>query len=275
MHRIRIPHAGLVTLVLLALCAIFAAAGYASSQDAVWPENPGTVLQNNGKLVIDASHADQGYVMACVSEPTSHGMKVRVSFGKAQLMYDLDNTGAYEVFPLQLGSGKYEIALFENVKGTKYSAEGKVDLAVQLSDENAAFLCPNQYVNYNIETAAVKKSDELCDNSSHNSDYNAVIDFISSEFSYDFVRAKNISPGTLPEIDGCFEARAGICQDLAAVTVCMLRTQGIPARLMIGYADKYYHSWITAVVDGEEVFLDPTAAIGAMNAKKYTIERYY
>ena len=30
-----------------------------------------------------------------------------------------------------------------------------------------------------------------------------------------------------------------------------------------------------AVVDGEEIFLDPTAAIGAMNAKKYQIERMY
>lgn len=275
MHRFKNPKIGLALMAMLALWAVFAAVGYASSQDAVWPEPSGTAIESNGKLVIDASHADQGYVMACISEPSSHRMKVRVAFGKAQLTYDLDNTGAYEVFPLQLGSGKYEIALFENVKGTKFSSEGKVTLSVQLVDENAAFLAPNQYVNYTIDTEAVKKSDELCDNASQTGDYTAVTDFIAGEFSYDFVRAASISPGTLPEIDGCFANRAGICQDLAAVTVCMLRSQGIPARLMIGYADKYYHSWITAVVDGQEIFLDPTAAIGAMNAKKYTIERYY
>lgn len=275
MRKLMVPKIGLVLMALLLLGAAFCVTGYAKSEDAVWPEHPGIVVENNGKLVIDASHADEGYVMACVSEPTKHAMKVRVTTGKVQLMYDLVNNGEYEAFPLQMGSGKYEIALFENVKGNKYSAEGKVDLAVKLVDENAAFLVPNQYVNYNIETNAVVKSDEICDNSSQNADYTSVHDFIASEFSYDFVRASSISPGTLPEIDGCFENRAGICQDLAAVTACMLRVQGIPARLVIGYADRYYHSWITAVVDGEEIFLDPTAAIGAMNAKKYTIERYY
>jgi hypothetical protein len=30
-----------------------------------------------------------------------------------------------------------------------------------------------------------------------------------------------------------------------------------------------------AVVDGEEVFFDPTAAIGCLNAKKYSTERFY
>ena len=29
-----------------------------------------------------------------------------------------------------------------------------------------------------------------------------------------------------------------VCQDLAAIMCCMLRTQGLPARLVIGYADK-------------------------------------
>lgn len=275
MRIFKIHKIWLVLPAVLVLWAVFAVSGFAQSEDAVWPETPGTVVESNGKLVIDASHADEGYVMACIDEPSNHAMKVRVAFGGAQLMYDINSTGEYEAFPLQLGSGKYEFALFENVKGSKYSAEGKVDLAVQLVDENAAFLVPNQYVNYNIETPAVLKSDELCDNSSQPHDYAAVTDFIADEFSYDFVRAKSITAGTLPEIDGCFENRAGICQDLAAVTVCMLRVQGIPARLVIGYADKYYHSWITAVVDGEEIFLDPTASIGAMNAKKYTVERYY
>ena len=40
-------------------------------------------------------------------------------------------------------------------------------------------------------------------------------------------------------------------------------------------ADKYYHAWTVAVVDGQEVFCDPTHEIGCMDAKKYTIERFY
>ena len=120
------------------------------------PEASGKTVKKDGKLTIDCSHMDQGYIMCCVSAPTSHRLKVRMTYATgAQLDYDLDNDGDYVVFPLQLGSGNYEFSLFENVKGTKYSAEGKITLSAQLSDENAAFLVPNQYVNYVPETEAV------------------------------------------------------------------------------------------------------------------------
>jgi hypothetical protein len=250
-------------------------AAHASSADAVWPESSGTDVQTDGKLVIDASHMDQGYVMCCVSAPTDHGLKIRVTYNGAQLTYDLDNGGGYEVFPLQLGSGSYEFALFENVSGGKYSSEGKVVLPVQLVNENAPFLVPNQYVNYARTTNAVIMSDEVC---SQGDAYNAICDFMTNNFSYDFARAQMIASNRLsllPDIENSFEARAGVCQDLSAIMVCMLRVQGIPAKLMIGYADKYYHAWTVAVVDGKEVFCDPTHEIGCMDAKKYTTERFY
>ena len=264
-----------VLLVSTMLLLAFGAVAYASSEDAVWPESSGTNIQSDGKLVIDASHIEQGYVMCCVSAPTDHGLKIRVVYNGAQLTYDLDNEGDYEVFPLQLGSGNYEFALFENVKGSKYSAEGKVVLSAQLTDENAAFLVPNQYVDYVRTTNAVLKSDEL---SSQGDVYKAVCDFMASEFSYDFVRQKAIASSgqfLLPEIDECFDARSGVCQDLSAIMVCMLRVQGIPAKLMIGYADQYYHAWTVALVDGQEVFFDPVNAIGCINAKNYATERFY
>ena len=262
----------------LALAVLLAAAttALASSADAVWPESSGTNVQSGGKLVVDASHMDQGYVMCRVASPSKHGLKMRVVYGDTQLMYSLNQEAEYEVIPLQLGSGRYEFALYENVKGSKYSAEGKVSLSVQLSDEDAAYLVTNQYVDYDLYTAAVQKSDELCQGMSAAQDrFNIITRFMTSEFAYDFVRAKTISPGQLPEIDYCYENRMGICQDLSAVMVCMLRVQGVPCKLVIGYADKYYHAWTSTVIDGQEVFFDPTAAINALSAKKYTVERIY
>ena len=275
MRRCGILRLGVPLFLLLLLWAALPATAQAAAADAVWPESSGTVVEVSGKLMIDASHTDQGYIMVCVSEPTKHRMKVRMSYGGTQLTYDLNSEGMYETFPLQMGSGEYEFSLYENVKGNKYSAEGRVVLQVQLADENAAFLVTNQYVNYDLFTAAVQKSDELCAGQSQKEVYKAVTDFIASEFAYDFVRAKTISPGMLPEIDYCYANRMGICQDLSATTVCMLRVQGVPAKLMIGYAGKYYHAWITAIVDGEEIFFDPTVAVGALGQYKYTIERYY
>ena len=267
---------GMLFALVVALWLGACAPAFAASADAVWPEADGINVQQDGKLLIDASHMEQGYIMARVSEPGSNRFKVRVTFNGGQLMYDLNREGNFEVIPLQLGSGKYDFALYENVKSTKYAAAGQIALSVQLSDENAAYLVTNQYVDYELLTAAVQKSDELCGGATGQDAYNIITDFIASDFAYDFVRAKTIAAGELPDIDYCYENRMGICQDLSAVMVCMLRVQGVPSRLVIGYADKYYHAWTTTLVDGQEVFFDPTAAVGALSGiKKYQIERMY
>ena len=275
MRKTALLKTGIPLLIIIAVGIFFALAGQANSVDAVWPENSGTAVEDNGKLTLDYSHADQGYAMAGASTPTAHRMKVRVKSPSGQLDYDLTDDGVYTTIPLQLGNGSYDFSLYENVSGTKYSSAGKVTIYVALEDPNLAFLAPNQYVNYVPESLTVQKSDEIAGDASPREVYDAVTKFIADEFSYDFVRAQTIPAGALPEVDPCFEKRAGICQDLAAVMVCMLRVQGVPARLMIGYADQYYHAWTVAVVDGEEIFFDPTAAIGAMRAKKYQVERYY
>ena len=77
-------------------------------------------------------------------------------------------------------------------------------------------------------------------------------------------------------MDRCYETRKGICQDLAAMAACMLRVQGIPTRLMIGYAGKMYHAWNTVIINGEEVLYDPTLELSAIDrGLTYTVERYY
>ena len=258
-----------VMLVIAGICV------WASSQDAVWPELVGDNLQIDGNLIMDVTNAADGYVMAAVMAPTENHMKLRMTYGGGNLTYDLDNTGEYEVFPLQMGSGTYQFDLFENAGGTKYSAEGSVMFDAQLNDENAAFLVTNQYVDYTKDSPSVIKADELAGGGSQEEIFTKVCDFMASEFSYDYVRAQTISPGELPEVDGCFESRTGICQDLSAVMISMLRTQGIPSKLMIGYADGYYHAWTVSIVNGEEKFFDPTAAIGSMNVSSYQTERYY
>lgn len=264
----------LLTLILSASSRRSAVPAYASAADALWPQfnEEGTVI--DGLLEMDYSHAEHGYVICRTAIPTANRLKMRVVYEGMQLTYDLDNGGKAEIFPLQLGSGYYEFDLYENVDGSKYAAAGQIGLEAALVSETAAFLVPNQYVYYTSESPSVLKSDEIS-SGSQSEIYQAVCDFMASEFTYDFVRAQTISPGELPEVDTCFEMKTGICQDLASVMVSMLRVQGIPSRLMIGYADGYYHAWTQSIVDGEEKFFDPTAAINALNAADYATERYY
>ena len=108
-------------------------------------------------------------------------------------------------------------------------------------------------------------------------DDDAVCAYVSGHFVYDYVKALNIRSGVLPDIDGSYAKHMGICQDLSAITCCMLRSRGIPARLMIGDADGNYHAWVQVRIDGEDLFFDPTAAVnsGFRAVRSYTVERYY
>ncbi len=241
------------------------------------PEASGKTVKKDGKLTVDASHMDEGYVMV-KSKQSSKRLKVQVSTAGAKLNYDLNGDGEYEVFPLQFGSGKYQVALFENAGGKKYAKEGTVKLNVKMPDELSCFLYPNQYVNYDENTACVQYATEMCKDMKDQTEiYKAVCNYVTSNFVYDFIKSVTVKPGQLPQIDECWNTKMGICQDLSAMTCAMLRSQGIPARLMIGTVGaNTYHAWVVAVVNGEEKFFDPTAELNASSkTDTYTTERYY
>ena len=221
---------------LLLLAALLAGlwlllCGSALADGAVWPQQ-GQAVKKNGKLQLDVSNTGDGYFLAAVQSKNKHKLKLRVVKDGETLTYDLNGDADYEVFPLQLGSGKYEVSLYENVSGKKYSLEGKIVLTVELSREDAAFLCPSQYVNYTQLSAAVQDAVDLCAGKGEKDTYSIVCDFMQSRFVYDYVKAATVQAGALPDIDGSYKKKMGVCQDLSAVMVCMLRTQGIPAQLI-------------------------------------------
>ncbi|MBQ6517523.1 MAG: hypothetical protein IJI14_02315 [Anaerolineaceae bacterium] len=269
---------GLFLVVLFCLLATLIQPKFtaSASDNAKWPADPGSQIKTSGKLRADLSNAQEGYFLASITSPSNHKMKMRVQKGDVTLTYDLNQKGDYEVFPLQLGSGHYDILLYENVSGKKYSQAGYLGLDVTLSREDAAFYYPNQYVDYDLVSKAVAKADELCAGKSSLEIYEILCDFMKNTFVYDYVKAATVKAGQLPDIDGSYDKKMGVCQDLSAIFCCMLRTQGIPARLIIGYADKQYHAWTVTEINGKEYFFDPTAALNAISSvKDYSVERYY
>lgn len=280
-HSQWIRHGGAIVLllfiILLASPALNSHSEVQAYDAAKWPAEPSGNLQTSGKLVADLSNAKEGYFLAAITAPTNHKMKMRVQKGDVTMTYDMNLKGEYDIFPLQLGSGHYDILLYENVSGKKYSQAGYLGLDVQLDREDAAFYYPNQYVDYTILSAAVAKAAELCDGMTDPLQiYETLCNYMKTSFLYDYVKAVTVQAGALPDIDGSYEKKMGVCQDLSAILACMLRTQGLPCRLIIGYADKQYHAWTTTEINGKEYFFDPTAALNAIaTVKDYSVERYY
>ena len=264
-----------IVLLMLGGLSVFVLPCVRAGEAARWPQE-GDNVQVSGNLVLDVSHVSQGYFLARVYEPADRRLKLRVVTGQTTLDYDLPQTAEYIVVPLQMGSGTYEVTLYENTSGKSYMETGSISFYAELEREDAAFLYPNQYVDYTAQSPAVTKSDELRQGRNDREFFDASGEFIISEFAYDFIKALTVKPGVLPQIDECYEERLGVCQDLSAILCCMLRVQGIPARLVIGYADEAYHAWVVAEIDGQEVFYDPTVRMGAMKEpSEYSVERYY
>ena len=210
------------------------------------PEASGVKVYSNQNAAVDASHLDDGYIMVKYTGTSTAAKKVIVTGpSKVRYTYDLNSNGSCEVFPLSDGSGKYTVGIYQNVSGTKYSTVYLTFLDVALKNEYAPFLLPNQYVNYTADSAVVKKAAELTAGETDTlKKIDKIYTYVIKNISYDTEKAKSVQSGYLPDVDAILSSGKGICFDYAAVMTAMLRSQGIPTKLVVGYSGKAYHAWI-------------------------------
>lgn len=220
--------------------------------------------QRTEKAVIDYSHTKDGYVMVQYTEQTDQRIKTQVK-GPSGTTYTYNVTpGKWEVFPLSDGNGSYQVTIYENVTGSKYATVTSVSFTVQLKEEFAPFLLPNQYVNYADAHKTVALAAELAGSELDVlKKVELVYGFVVGGLTYDTEKAATVKSGYLPVLDRVLEEKRGICFDYAALMAGMLRSQGVPCKLVVGYSGNAYHAWIsvwsekTGWVDGA-IFFDGT-----------------
>ena len=136
--------------------------------------------------------------------------------------------------------------MYRNISGTKYSQQLSAGFQVTLADEFAPYLRPNQYVDYSGAEKTVAKAAELVKGKKTALEQvDAIYQFVVKNLSYDYIKAQNVKSGYLPALDKVLEKKKGICFDYAALMTGMLRSQGIPCKLVVGYAGSTYHAWIS------------------------------
>ena len=215
------------------------------------PEASGAKTHSNNEAIIDYSNTADGYVMMQYTATTDKRLKARVQGPTTTYTYNL-TPGKWEVFPLSDGNGSYKFTVYRNVTGTKYSTVLSTTASVSLADEFAPFLRPNQYVDYSEATKTMEKAAELVKKYTDPLDkVAAVYDYVVGTLSYDYDKAATVKSGYLPVLDTVLEAKKGICFDYAALMAGMLRSQGIPCKLVVGYAGSAYHAWISVWTEDE------------------------
>lgn len=229
-------------------------------------------MEINGTLIVDTAFAEQrGTFRAAAIEKTAKRLKLKVN----GVYYDLSGERAFETFPLTSGSGRYTVALYRQVEGKRYARVGLVRFSVRLQREDAAFLSPSQWVQYDGLSPWILAAHQMCEGLEGEDAFNAICHLIEQNIRYDYVKALRAKPGERPDIERCWDVQMGTCQDLAALAASMMRARGIPARLVIGTADRKAHAWVLATVERKLVLYDPTVAITGGRVKKYVKERVY
>jgi len=248
------------------------------------PEASGTLVAANEYAAVDYSNTGDGYIMVIYTASTQQRLKVQVIGPATTYTYNLPQ-GQWTTFPLSDGNGSYSVKVYENIVDNRYAQVHAVDISVDLTDEFAPFIRPNQYVNYENATYTIDTAADLTkDITDMLSKVEVIYDYVVTNISYDYEKAATVQSGYLPDLDSVLTSRKGICFDYASLMTGMLRSQGVPCKLVVGYAGSAYHAWIsvwseaTGWVDGAVFFngtswqrMDPTFA-SSSNKDQETME---
>lgn len=289
----KVLSAAAVIFLMTAFCACQNSGeqGISSYRDLEYPlfsETPQKNTIKNDAAVIDISNTSQGYI-GIRYLGNNRKVKLQLTKDAETYTYNIQKKKSFSIFPLSMGNGTYTIGIFENISTNQYSQACSETIEVKLEDENLPFLYPNEYVSYTRNSPVIRLSNQITEGSGDELEkVEKVFDYVTSTIDYDYELAENIPLEYIPDIEQVLKEKTGICFDYASVMSAMLRIQGIPTRLVIGYAGDVYHAWISVYVedkgwvdgiihfDGESwTLMDPTTAASSGLTDEITDDSLY
>lgn len=227
--------------------------------------------------VVDTDEAATGIV--AISYSSDVRLKVMVEKSGKKVTYNLKNDGTTEYYPLQLGEGSYKVSVLENISGTKYKYVQSQTINLDLDDANMVYLASVQNINWDKDMKAIKKAGELTKGLKTDKEkINAIYNYMISNISYDYEKLKTLESNYLPNIDETITKGKGICYDYSSTFAAMLRSLGIPAKLVKGYTPTVngYHAWNEIYMSdtGKWITVDSTYDAQMKSSKrKYKMEK--
>ena len=210
-------------------------------RESVFHEEKAT---GDDKVKLDLSTANEGYVG--VRMQAEDQARARVVCGENKYDYYIPNDGTVVFLPLQWGSGTYEFFICEKIANGNHAVRLNASVDAKIEDEFDPFLRPNVLINYTKDSACVKKAAELAAECETALDVvKAVMDYLCVTVSYDNEKASTVKNPYLPDVDEIIKTGKGICFDYSAVAATMLRSQGIPTKMVFGDVapNQLYHAW--------------------------------
>ena len=218
---------------------------------------------------INTDNIDSGYISIKFVKDTDKKVKLLIRYDDTRYTYNISNMDEYTNFPLQLGNGKYTIGIYENTVDSKYRRLASETIELDLEDYKVVFLNSVQEIDYAtsndmitlarrllVQLEVDRRMEEL-DDDIILTQYQIIklyYDSVVETIRYDYDKIKTIKYNYLPSNDVTLDTSTGICYDYSSLLASMLRSQGIPTKLVKGYANysKVYHAWNEIYLEKED-----------------------
>ena len=214
--------------------------------------------QAKEQIIIDTSGSTKGYIAVELNN-IDKKHKVLVQKGETQYFYTFSPESNKDNLPLQLGEGNYKITVFENISGTSYRQVKSVSLAADFQNDVDPFLQSVQLIEWDPTMPAIAKAAELTKGlESDAAKVAAIHNYVISNVKYDYNKINGLTTSYIPDNNLTFANGTGICYDFSSLMAGMLRSVGVPTKLVKGYTPNAvgYHAWNEALIDGKWVVID-------------------
>ena len=212
---------------------------------------------DDGGISIDVGSAPYGVALVKVdSIPAEKRCKLIATANGKSYQYDVLARGRYLGIPLQLGNGSYTFTVYEQISGTSYTPKMAHTFEVSLASSLKPYTASSIMSDFSRDSGCVGKAGSLCGGiGTSTGKVDAIYSWIVANITYDRAKANSITSGQittyLPDPNETYSTRTGICFDYASLMCAMLRSQGIPTRLIIGSTPLGYHAWNEVFFEGQ------------------------
>ncbi|QRN85131.1 transglutaminase domain-containing protein [Clostridia bacterium] len=222
------------------------------------------LAQEESVVQFDESQLDQGIISICYNQDTDKPLKVKILKVDTQenQYYDLE-AGKMESYPLPSGNGSYQISVLKQYEGSSYFGVDSTQVELTLEDPTSLYLGSIQNIEWNQEMTSIQLAQRLTANAVNDKEkVDIIYNYIVKNFKYDYAKAASLKPGYRTNIEECMLEKKGICYDYSALMAGMLRSVGVPTKLIKGYSTEMagYHAWNQVYLEGSGwVNIDTTA----------------
>lgn len=223
-----------------------------------------TLAQTAPIVQFDESQIDNGIISVCYNQDSEKLLKVKIHKENTQenKYYDLE-PGKTESYLLSMGNGSYKISVLKQVEGSSYLSIDDTEAELSIENQTSLYLGSIQNIEWNQEMASIQLAQRLTANATSDKEkLDIIYGYIIKNIKYDYEKAASLKPGYQTDIEECIIEKKGICYDYSALTASMLRSVGVPTKLIKGYSKDIdgYHAWNQVYIEGSGwINIDTTA----------------